>query len=174
MSSCESKSSIDTDQSFKPSSPNFRTKKWERDPQKALVFKAGVYDLLVEDITECNSMYRHLSPCHITKAHKITEESNAFEVQLPRWRNRVDMFKDMEAEMGFVVELHLNKIGLKKNWQRRLGLNYTVLHVKGNKLNQAGIDLDQIDRQHESPLFDMGGSGPRDQVYGCFGRRRGP
>ena len=61
------------------------------------------------------------------------EESNSFEIQLPRWRNRVHVYADMEEQRGYAATLRLDRLGLKKNWQRRLGINYRVLHVKGKK-----------------------------------------
>jgi len=73
------------------------------------------------------------SVTRITTSDLLVEETNSFEVQLPRWRNHVDVFKDMESELGFVATLRLDRIGMKKNWQRRLGYNYKVLYVKGKK-----------------------------------------
>ena len=40
------------------------------------------------------------------------------------------MYIDMEARQGYMATLRLDRIGLKKNWQRHLGMNYKVLHVR--------------------------------------------
>ena len=63
-----------------------------------------------------------------------TGESNAFEIDLPRWRNRVHVYADMKKQEGYAATIKLDRLGLKRNWQRRLGLNYHVLYVKGEKV----------------------------------------
>ena len=61
-----------------------------------------------------------------------TEETNVFEVQLPRWRNRVHIYEDPEKK-GYIFTLRLDRLGFVKNCKRRLGYDYKVLHVKGDK-----------------------------------------
>ena len=61
-------------------------------------------------------------------------ESNAFEIDLPRWRNRVHVYADMKNREGYAATIRLDGLGLKRNLQRRLGLNYQVLYVKGEKI----------------------------------------
>jgi len=63
----------------------------------------------------------------------LTIASDNFEVHLPWWRNSVDIYVDSVARTGFVATVRLDKLGPKKNWQRRLRQNYTVLRVKGLK-----------------------------------------
>lgn len=133
MSSCDSRTSTDTDGYFKGTSLKRRTSKWEHDPQQALVLEPENRHLTIEDINDSNSKYRPSLLGHRIASHVQIEATNSFEVQLPRWRNHVDIFKDMESELGFVATLQLDQLGLKKNWQRRLGMNYKVLHVKGKK-----------------------------------------
>ena len=58
---------------------------------------------------------------------------NSFQVDLPWWRNRVDIYVDPKNKTGFVATVQLDRLGKIKNWQRRIGHNYTVLHVKGLK-----------------------------------------
>ena len=58
---------------------------------------------------------------------------DSFQVDLPWWRNRVDIYVDPKTKTGFVATVQLNKLGKIKNWQRHMGHNYTVLHVKGLK-----------------------------------------
>lgn len=42
------------------------------------------------------------------------------------------------ARTGFVATVRLDKLSTKKNWQRRLRQNYTVLRVKGLKPGEKG------------------------------------
>ncbi len=58
---------------------------------------------------------------------------DSFQVDLPWWRNRVDIYVDPKTKTGFVATVQLNRLGKIKNWQRHIGHNYTVLHVKGLK-----------------------------------------
>lgn len=68
---------------------------------------------------------------------KITDENkenNSFEMPLPKWRNRVDVYMDQKARTGYIATLHLNYcLGVWRNWQRRFGWDYQVLFVKGAK-----------------------------------------
>lgn len=43
------------------------------------------------------------------------------------------VFDDIDAEEGCVATIRLDRLGLRKIWQRKLGINYAVLHVKGEK-----------------------------------------
>lgn len=61
------------------------------------------------------------------------ETSEKFEVHLPPWRNRVDIYLDEKAREGFVATVNLSRLGSTKNWQRRFRHNYTSLYVKGAK-----------------------------------------
>lgn len=63
----------------------------------------------------------------------LERDSNKFEVYLPRWQNRVDIYVDRKGKSGFVASVRLDKLGRSKNWQRRLRHNYTSLYVKGQK-----------------------------------------
>jgi len=113
-----------------------RSSTWKPDPQQALVYRAESDDLAFEDVTEINSQLLE----HDSVARELTlwlEISNSFEVQLPRWRNRVYVYADKKSKTGFVATIRLDRLGPVKNLQRRLGLNYRTLHVKGNKLQQA-------------------------------------
>lgn len=125
--------------------------KWCHDPPQALVYRQGIPHLAIEEITEANS--KPVSHTHPPKPHHISshlisfqtqnptgshelhviEESNSFEISLPRWRNRVHVYIDMEAQEGYTATLRLDRVGMKKNWQRHLGVNYQVLWVKGRK-----------------------------------------
>lgn len=60
-----------------------------------------------------------------------------FDVRLPLWRNRVDIYVDPENKTGFVATVQLSQLGSAKNWQRRLRQNYTVLRVKGKCLSDS-------------------------------------
>ena len=44
------------------------------------------------------------------------------------------VYTDMEEERGYCCTLRLNRGGWKRNWRRRLGMVFQVLHVKGKKL----------------------------------------
>ena len=61
-----------------------------------------------------------------------TEETNVFEVRLPRWRNRVHVCQEPENK-GYISTLRIDRLGFVKNCKRRLGIDYRVLHVKGDK-----------------------------------------
>ena len=61
-----------------------------------------------------------------------TEETNVFEVQLPRWRNRFHVCQEPENK-GYVFTLRIDRLGFVKNCKRSLGIDYRVLHVKGDK-----------------------------------------
>ncbi|CAD6587514.1 MAG: hypothetical protein ASARMPREDX12_002917 [Alectoria sarmentosa] len=116
MTSAESRTSGDSERSEKRATfSRRRIRSWEHNPPQALVYEQGSPHLAVEEINEVN------------------KESNSFEIQLPRWRNRVHVYADMEEQRGYAATLRLDRLGLKKNWQRRLGINYRVLHVKGKK-----------------------------------------
>ncbi len=65
----------------------------------------------------------------------MTEDYKSFPVHLPRWSNRVDIYVDDKHKSGFVASIHLGQLKWRKNWARRLRINYTVLHVKGTKPN---------------------------------------
>jgi len=45
----------------------------------------------------------------------------------------VNFFTIKEAKTGFICAIRLDRLGFVKNFQRRLGLNYQVLHVNGNE-----------------------------------------
>lgn len=70
---------------------------------------------------------------HNTPSDAVAEERNSFEVQLSRWRNQVNFFTIKEAKTGFICTIRLDRLGFVKIFQRRLGLNYQVLHVNGNE-----------------------------------------
>lgn len=64
---------------------------------------------------------------------RMVEATNSFEVQLPRWRNRVHVYEDQEKLLGYIFTLRLDRLGFVKNCKRRLGYDYKVLHVKGER-----------------------------------------
>lgn len=136
MATAERRKSNDSASEKKPAFGDHRSKSWDRNLPLALVYQQGEPHLGVEEINEVNSK---LSKCTLRLDFEIPrliltkEESNAFEIQLPRWGNRVFLYPNMEEKTGYPVSLRLDRLGWKKNWQRRLGLNYTVLHVKGKK-----------------------------------------
>ena len=41
------------------------------------------------------------------------------------------IFEDLDAEEGYIATIRLSGFGMKRNWQIRLRINYTILHVKG-------------------------------------------
>ena len=51
-----------------------------------------------------------------------TEETNVFEVQLPRWRNRVHVCQEPENK-GYVFTLRIDRLGFVKDCKRRLGID---------------------------------------------------
>ena len=119
----------------KPTSSKHRIKSWEHSPPLALVYRPGNPDLAVEEINEANGKPMDMPLIFSLNSWLIppSEESNSYEVQLPRWRNRLHVYIDMEKRLGYTATLRLDRVGRKKNWQRHLGLNYKVLFVKGDK-----------------------------------------
>lgn len=67
---------------------------------------------------------------------------------MPRFRNRVYIYTDKKAKTGFICTIRLDRLGLVKNLQRRLGLNYQVLHVKGRTKENAAY-WDQVDGRRQ-------------------------
>ena len=47
----------------------------------------------------------------------------SFEVPLPRWRNRIDIYYDPKTRRDFLSSIHMGQLGLWKNLQRRLGID---------------------------------------------------
>ena len=70
----------------------------------------------------------------------VAEQHASFQVHLPRWRNRVDIYLDEKKKTGLVTSIDLGQIGVKRNLKRRLGYNYRVLHVKGVKPKMLNSD----------------------------------
>ena len=104
----------------------------------ALVYRAELSGLGMEEINEENSMLLELpSPLCFSLVCRLIfplGKTNSFEVQLPRWRNQMDVYIDMEERKGYIASIRLGRrLGVKGNWQRHLGMNYQVLFVKGKK-----------------------------------------
>lgn len=54
--------------------------------------------------------------------------------RLLRLRKRGHVFEDMDVEEGRITTmLLLNRLGLKRSWQRRVRVSCTVLRVKAEK-----------------------------------------
>lgn len=58
-------------------------------------------------------------------------ENSSVRIQLPRWRNSVDIYIDQTAKVGFVATVKLTRLGKRTNWQRRLRYKHTYLYMKG-------------------------------------------
>ena len=99
-----------------------------------LVYRRGQLCLDVEEINEASSKFDRTTASYFDHGQRLVGESNSFEVSLPQWRNQVHVYIDMEAWQDYMATLKLDRIGLKKKWQRHLGMNYKVLHVKGQKV----------------------------------------
>ena len=65
--------------------------------------------------------------------HVGTGETNVLEIQLPRWRNRVDIYEGPDNEQDFLFTIRIDRFGFIKNCKRRLGIDYRVLHIKSDK-----------------------------------------
>lgn len=113
-----------------------RTNSWDKThSSKAFVYDPLNHKLSTEKLSTLDSQSPHslnlvfhgISKCELT----ISTEIDNFEVRLPRWRNSIDIYVDAASRSGFVATVRLDKLGPKKNWQRRLRRNYTVLRVKG-------------------------------------------
>lgn len=121
-----------TQQQLGHRSSGSRTNSWDKAPVKAIVYDPTSRRLSTDYLSTLESQSDD-SNAHSQLTRKT--ESDNFQVHLPWWRNSVDIYVDAEARSGFVATVRLDKLGLKKNWQRRLRQNYTVLRVKGPKPN---------------------------------------
>ncbi|CAF9942097.1 MAG: hypothetical protein HETSPECPRED_005084 [Heterodermia speciosa] len=99
--------------------PGRRTNSWEKNPSKAFVYDPSSHKLSTDYLS-------------------TLDKTENFEIDLPWWRNTVDIYVDSVARTGFVATVRLDKLSTKKNWQRRLRQNYTVLRVKGLKPGEKG------------------------------------
>ena len=106
-----------------------RSNSWER-KSKAIVYDPASYELKTE---RCEDLDSEKLLDLVTSFANPLGKSDSFEVPLPRWRNQVDIYLDPKARSGFVATIKLDKLKWTKNWQRRLGHNYKVLHVRGTK-----------------------------------------
>ena len=108
-----------------------RTPSWENKTLKAIVYDPESHDISTEEVSILESAF--LQPFPATATHtKSLEESDNFQVYLPSWRNRVDIYLNAESRSAFVATIRLDKqLSPSKNWQRRLRRNYKVLYVKG-------------------------------------------
>ena len=109
----------------------FKPRSWGPKSPKALVFNPWKpVEVTEEEANEQNSKIYPYERAYGSDGR--TEASNSFEVQLPRWRNRVHVYED-PAKTGYICTLRLDRVGFIKNCKRRLGYDYKVLHVKGEK-----------------------------------------
>ena len=113
-----------------------RSNSWDR-KSKAIVYDPSLHELKTERCEDLNSKRNPLICRNNETKTDLEGKSDSFEVHLPRWRNRVDIYVDPEARSGFVASIQLDKLKWTKNWQRRLGRNYKVLHVRGLKPGTA-------------------------------------
>ena len=72
--------------------------------------------------------------CKIPSPHRnlLRQIANyeTFRVRLPLWRNKVDIYANFEKENGFIATVHLARLGVTKNLERRLRKNSRVMIVK--------------------------------------------
>ena len=97
---------------------------------KAIIYDPSSHQLKTEDCKDLNSGWSYRST---DMSSNSPGKYASFQVDLPWWRNRVDIYVDPITKTGFVATVQLNRLGKIKNWQRRFGHNYTVLLVKGSK-----------------------------------------
>lgn len=106
------------------------TKSWENKLSRVVMYDPSSHGLTMGDLTKEDRNF-HFS-LRLPKLANFLEQSS-LAVQLPRWRNRVDIYTDEKARSGFVATVKLDRLGSKTNWQRRLRHKYTTLYVKGSK-----------------------------------------
>ena len=71
--------------------------------------------------------------CQLSHYTKCTGgDIEAFEVPMPSWRNTVNIYLNSEKQSGFIAQIHLNRLGKRRNMQRRLRQDFTKLYVKGS------------------------------------------
>lgn len=65
--------------------------------------------------------------------------SDKIQVYLPSWRNQVDIYLNDATKESFLATVCLNKVGLKKTWQRRLRHNYMSICIVRSKPIKLGL-----------------------------------
>lgn len=95
-----------------------------------------------EAVTEETSELFELCIHHVAFTNATSEEFNIAELRLPRWDNRVNLIINHSIK----IPLNLRLLGRRQNWQRRLGYNYTVLHVKGDKKHEVHLEAPEYVR----------------------------
>lgn len=100
---------------------------------KAIVYDPSSHQLWTED---CNKLDSEWSYHGEDMSSNLLGKYTSFQLDLPWWRNRVDIYINPETKTGFVATVQLDRLGKIKNLQRRVGQNYTVLLVKGSTPNK--------------------------------------
>ena len=118
--------SSDEDRSGRQLSAESRTSSWDNKLQ------AIVYDPAMDSFgtEECGGMFKNLATRY---SLTCVAHCDSYQVHLPWWSNKVDIYQDPENRSGFIATVRLDRLGAAKVWQRRLRHNYKVLHVKGLK-----------------------------------------
>ena len=112
------------------SSAQNKTHSWDSKSSRVVLYDPFNHGLTTDWLTTDDRNFPLLS--HLLKVANFLEKSS-LAIQLPRWRNRVDIYIDQEAKSRFVATVKLNRLGRKANWQRRLWRKYTMLYMKGFK-----------------------------------------
>ncbi len=70
-------------------------------------------------------------------------------------------------KLGLVAVLYLKEMGLKANWQRRLGLRSRILRIKGSSKSPSGVGHTRRQEARANGASLLFGPGPiyLDQVY---------
>ena len=100
----------------------------------ASTYSSADHKLATERISNVNGSYESLLVKNLT--YTILDATTCLKVRLPRFRNTVNIFADNASQRGLIATVRLDKAGFGNNLQRRLGQDYTELHVKGGKLNR--------------------------------------
>ena len=128
MSSTNSTSKQDMEQEMQ--APQRRKNSWKLKNPQAILYDPNDRVLSTDKLATLDSK---VASSHDISLTNITGAPDYFEVPLPQWNNRVDIYLDAKAKSGFVASVQLSKLGMSKNLQRRLRHNYTSLYVKGTK-----------------------------------------
>ena len=100
--------------------------------RKVVVYDHGAHDLYTNDEAVFDNSKSEKRILYFSNLTSL-DEKYAYCMDLPRWRNRVNLNVDPDLKSLFLAEVRIDKIGWRKNWQRRLRINYTKIYVKGPK-----------------------------------------
>ena len=113
------------------SSTEDKTNNWSSKSSRMVLYDPVSDALKTDWLTEDDSNFS-LS-FYLLKLTNFLENSSV-KVQLPRWRNSVDIYIDDV----FVATIKLDRLGTKVNWQRRFRHKHPFLYMKDLEPKEEG------------------------------------